>query len=58
MSRKNIYQSFQNVSEQGRSLALDLRSGGLSILTTEMLSTITGLILVLVLIIINAALTA
>ena len=58
MSRKNIYQSFQNVSEQGQSLALDMRFGGLSILTAEILSTITGLILVLVLIITNAALIA
>jgi hypothetical protein len=58
MSRKNIYQSFQNVSEQVPGLALAWRSDGLSILTTEILSTITGLILVLVLIIINAALIA
>ena len=58
MSRKNIYQSFQNVPEQAHSSALALRFDGLSILTTEILSTITGLILVLVLIIINAALTA
>jgi len=58
MSRKNIYQSFQNAPEQVQNSALALHLDRLSILTGEILSTITGLILVLVLIIINAALTA
>ena len=58
MSRKNTYQSLQNLSEQVQSRALDLRFDRQAILTTEILSTGIIINLVLVLIIINAALTA